>query len=155
MITRPDSRPDVQEGGFTLLEVMIAAMVLVGGMMAIMGLFGMALATHRANIDTARVAMIRAELLPEAQRLALVVDPDTGEVSYQGLKKTAVPGHPGFSYTLEIGTSQEESRTEVAVLRLTWWGGGREREAESRHVFRAEKPFSELIQTRFKEELKP
>ena len=155
MNKRPESRPDVLEGGFTLLEVMIAAMVLVGGMMAIMGLVGMALATHRTNIDMARVAMIRAEVLPEAQRQALVVDPDTGEVSYQGIRETQVPGHPGFFYTLEIETSQEESRTEVAVLRLTWWGGGRKQVAESRHVFRAEKPFSELIHTRFKEELKP
>ena len=137
------------------MEVMIASMVMVGGMMAIMGLFGIALATHRNNIDTARVSMIRADVLPEAQFQALVVDPDTGQVSFQNIPRTPVPGHPGFFYELKVESRQEESQTETAVLTLSWVGGGRVQKSLSRHVLRAEKKFSDLIQTRFKEETRP
>ncbi len=58
--------------GFTLVEVMIASMILVGGMMSITGLFAVALKIHRDNIDTARLAMIRADILPQAQQQALL-----------------------------------------------------------------------------------
>jgi Tfp pilus assembly protein PilV len=154
-MNRREWRRGRRETGFTLLEVMIAAMVLVAGMMSIMGLFGLALATHRSNIDRARVAMIRADVLPEAQREALVVDPDTGEVSYKDLQRRPVPGHPGFFYALAIETTAEEGRAEVAVLTISWQAGGRLRTAQSRHVLRAEKSFKDLIHTRFRKERQP
>jgi hypothetical protein len=134
---------------------MIASMVLVGGMMAIMGLFGLALATHRTNVDTVRVAGIRADLLPEAQREALVVNPDTGSVTYRNLARRPVLEHPGFFYELQVESSQEESGTELAVLIISWYAGGRLRQDRSQHVLRAEKRFSDLIHTRFREETQP
>jgi len=152
---RLDGRRNRSDSGFTLLEVMIAAMVLTAGMMSIMGLFGLALATHRSNIDRARVAMIRADVLPEAQREALVVDADTGVVSYQELPRRPVPGHPGFFYALAIETTAEQGRSEVAVLTISWQAGGRIRTAQSRHVLRAEKSFKDLIHTRFGKERQP
>jgi Tfp pilus assembly protein PilV len=155
-VTRYDDRdPLTASGGFTLVEVMIAAMVLVAGMMSIMGLFGVALATHRANIDTARLAMIRADVLPEAMREAMQIDPDTGAVSYADLERRPVPGHQGFFYELRIESRQEESGTEQAALTISWWGGGRQQTDRSLHVLRAETRFSDLIRTRFKEERQP
>lgn len=149
---RPDAQP---AAGFTLLEVMIAAMLLVGGMMAIMGLFGVALATHRANVDIARVAMIRADILPRAQQEALVIDAETGMVSYQSLQRRPVPGYPGFFYELVVEGAEEESGTEVASLVISWYGGGKAQSSRSQHVMKAEKSFLELIQTRFREERQP
>ena len=123
---RPGAHP---AAGFTLLEVMIAAMLLVGGMMAIMGLFGVALATHRANVDIARVAMIRADILPRAQQEALVVDPETGAVTHQSLPRRPVPGFPGFFYELVLESAEEGSGTESATLVISWFGGGKRQTA--------------------------
>ncbi len=143
-----------RQRGFTLVEVMIAAMVLVMGMMGIMGLFSVALKTHRSNIDTARVAMIRADVLPDAESRALVTT-DDGDLRYEDVPRTPVPGFEGFFYELKVNSGVENASGEVAELIISWRAGGRFNEAKSFHVLPAEKPFSELIRTRFKEERKP
>ena len=149
----PRARESDPRAGFTLLEVMIAAMILVAGMVSIMGLFAMALHTHRGNLDTAKASLIRADVLPEAQQRALDVT-ENGMVVYRDLPRAPVPAHPGYFYELQI-ESRTEGQGEVAILTISWRGGGKLQRTRSRHVFRAEKPFSELITTRFKEEKKP
>lgn len=150
-----DRNPSHRSGGFTLIEVMIAAVVLVAGMLSIMGLFGVALATHRSNIDTARLAAIRADVLPEALREAVEIDPETEVLTCRDLDRRPAPGHPGFFYELRIESSDADSGAHVAALTVSWWGGGRQQTDRSRHVFRAEKSFADLIRTRFKEERQP
>ncbi len=61
--TRIETRARGAEAGFTLMEVVIAMLILVTGMVSVLALFTHAVGIHRAAVDDARTVMVAESVL--------------------------------------------------------------------------------------------
>jgi Tfp pilus assembly protein PilV len=141
------------EAGFTLLEVMIAAVILVTGMVSLLGLFAMALSLHRKSLDTTNSALIAREILPTLKRDALRRDEKRG-YHFVDVAERDLPGHPGYRYAATFRATGGPPPETLAEVWIYWTARGRARAEVFRSVVLAEPEYRDLIRQE-KEKRKP
>ena len=128
------------EAGFTLMEVLIAMLVLVTGMVSILALFTHAVTIHRQAVDDSRAAMV-AEAVFDRVRMTWDETGDPGAV------QALVFDDPGFA-PFQVETSAVAyggaSDSLAVSVTLTWRLGSKEQLAEFHSVVLRD-PFAGLV----------
>lgn len=143
------------QAGFTLIEVVLAMLVLLIGMTAILGLlsFGAALArtaalrTGAANAIEAVVTDLEETLFP------LELDDLGDEVAGEPLdvEGKAMPGYPGLTYSTS-STQNPDNPLEYRVdVEVNWAVGGTTRSKRFTTLLLREVPFGERLRARIVE----
>jgi len=118
-----------RDDGFSLMEVLIALAVLVGGMVSVLALFTHAVAVHRYAVDDARAAMLAEEAI-ERVRLTWVETGDPAEA--QALEFGTAEGG---AYDVSVSASPYGVERALAVtVTVAWRRGSTERSATFRTV---------------------
>jgi type II secretory pathway component PulJ len=156
--------PDTRRGGFTIIEVVLAMMILLIGMSSILGLlsFGATmtrtaeLRTRAANAAGAVVTDLEETLFP-----LVVVDglevPGEPEV----IERRPVPGHPGLVYSAQATPNPRTNallrhHLEYRVdMEIFWSTGGQQRSKRFTTLLLREVPFGERLRRKFIERVEP
>lgn len=113
------------EAGFTLMEVVIAMLILVTGMVSILALFAHAVGIHRAAVDDARTAMVAESVL---DRLDFEWSESGSVGGVQGMTFEGPEVAPYAVSTSATEVADSEDALAVTVT-LTWRRGTKEQEA--------------------------
>ncbi|MHC4199712.1 MAG: type IV pilus modification PilV family protein [Planctomycetota bacterium] len=105
--------------GFTLIEILIAIMVLNMAMMGVMAVFAAAAGSHQRGVDGTEAAIIASSVVAEARasfrdRASLPVA--SGE---------KVPGRPRYSYDIEYIDLDGRGDEVLMRVRVRWAARGR------------------------------
>ncbi|MEZ6196100.1 MAG: prepilin-type N-terminal cleavage/methylation domain-containing protein [Planctomycetota bacterium] len=87
------------EGGFTLIEVLVAFSILLVGMTGIIAMFGTGLKMERRGRNAFDAALVLDELRPRVRR-ELDRKVSQGAQGDIRLESREVPGYPGLSYSV-------------------------------------------------------
>ena len=134
MMTRCSSGAASRRGGFSLLEVLIAMLILSVGAASVLALFAAGAATHRRSVDRTQAALIADRVFSEA-RAAYHYGATAEEV--HAAVKAALPERFGdYGYDLLIFHPEGEDWAEselFARVTVRWRETGAER-TESFHT---------------------
>lgn len=150
--------------GFTLVEVVLAMMILLIGMTTIIGLlsFGAAM-SKTATLRTHAANSVEAVLLDLEEHLFPLVLVDGVEVAGEPTEivDRAVPGYPALTYTAvatpdpdELGGPGPPLEYRVDV-ELSWSSQGARQKKSFTTILLREVPFGERLRQRFVEQLEP
>jgi len=156
---RAGLEPGGPRGGFTLIEVVLAMLVLLIGMTAILGLlsFGAAL-SRTASLRSGAAGAIDAVVADlEESLFPLQLDELGDEVAGEprDVNEHEIPGYPGLVYTTK-STSNPENPLEYKVeVEMKWAVGGTTRSKRFTTLLLREVPFGERLRARIIEGKKP
>ena len=124
---RPRSRRPA--GGFTLVEVLVATVILATGLLGALTAFSMAARVSAASSDDTLLVFLAEEKLTEIQLL------DRDELASGDRLGDFGPEHPEYEWRMAVG--EPDKRNVVRVdLAISFPEAGREREARfSTNVF--------------------
>lgn len=117
-------------GGFTLLEVMAALVILLAGVVGILGLFASGLAMHRNATRNTIVAQASEDVRIRVREFVEAsVGSDRGATELPPLQKVEIPGQPRYFYDASFVTDQERGLEGgvMATVRVYTIDAGRER----------------------------
>jgi type II secretion system protein I len=115
-----------QSQGFTLLEVMIAMLILSVGAASILSLFAAAASTHRRAVDRTRAALVAERVLGEA-RVLYAPGKEPGEI-VEELKKRLPAEIDGYLHETVLFHPEGWKADElVARVMVRWRQSGAER----------------------------
>jgi type II secretory pathway pseudopilin PulG len=100
----------VGRGGFTLLEALVAVVLIAGGVAAVMWAFGAGIAATTDVEDTAAALDIAQAKMEEIKNTSFANLADSGP--------TADPNFPRFSVTVNVAEGQNPMQVDVTVA----WG---------------------------------
>lgn len=149
------ARPTLRRGGFTLLEVLLAMVLLFVGMASILGLlsFGAGLA-RTAELRGASAESIESVLTDLEERLfPLERTEDGAEVvgTPRDRVDEPVPGHPGLTYSTR-STPNPENPLEYRVdVEIRWSVSGTARTKSFTTLLLRQIPFGERLRRDFVE----
>lgn len=108
-------------GGFTLMEILVALMVLAIGTTGIFLLLSIGTQTHKRANDQAVVAAMAGTLLAELDQALALADPTD-------LKDATHPSFPeGFKYDATfVKVGPAAARAYAVTVRIKWQRAGRE-----------------------------
>ncbi len=116
------------EGGFTLLEVITAIFIFFCGIVGILSLFTTALVLHKTSHDRTVSTIALERVVSDIGCLiedGAIQDSETGE--YLPLKRTPLPGYPGYFYSADFQVDEGlENGLVQAHIHITWMSRGRE-----------------------------
>lgn len=129
----PDSGNALRQGGFTLLEMMVALGLLIVGMTSVLGALSSGLGTRRQAEMRSRASLLAEQVLGE-----LRVDPSrageafsaVGEAIDEGAEAPPpvvverIEGYPGMRYTLFVSTDPDYPEMVLVRLRVAWRSQG-------------------------------
>lgn len=121
------------EGGFTLLEVMVALTVFTGGMVSIMALFIAGIALHREAAARTRAVLMAERILVEVEEEISKAFQSSAQIPPAGMEVPVSSDFPGFRgvariFPLEAHWKQEGGPVEVLVqVEIFWKKRGEER----------------------------
>jgi type II secretory pathway pseudopilin PulG len=149
-----------RRAAFTIVEILVAMMILLIGMSAILGLlsFGAAM-TRAAQLRTAASASVEAVVADLEETLFPITrDPTTGDWSVgepPEITDHPVAGYPGVTYTAkakpdptEIGGPDGALRYDVTVD-MHWTAGGQTRSKTFHTLLLRQVPFGERLRREF------
>lgn len=141
---------DRRQGGFTIIEVLVAMGILLFGMTTILALltFGAAL-SRTAHLRTAGAALAEAVVLDLEETLFPLVDGEAGEP--RPIRERALPGLDEIVYSA-TPTQNPRNPLEYRVdVEMTWKSAGVKREKRFTTLLLREIPFGERLRRRFVE----
>lgn len=118
------------EAGFTLMEVLIAMLVLVTGMVSILALFTHAVTVHRQAVDDSRAAMVAEAVL---DRVRMTWDESGDPATVQALTFEDA-GFAPFAVETSIADYGDSKDALAVSITLTWRLGNKEQLAEYHSV---------------------
>lgn len=153
MIARP--RATMPRGGFTLLEVILAASLLAAGMSMILGVFNFGAAVVRnAELRSLSAGAVEA-LISDLEETLFQLQPDGSVGEPEEIIDRPVPGRPGVRYSV-IATPNTAlldprgvPREYVVQVVVTWTSSGVERAATWTTLMLREVPFGARMRRRF------
>jgi len=122
MSSRPETRRD--ESGFTLIEVLIALLVLVSGMVSVIALFTHSVGVHRAAVDDARTALVAEQVL---DRLRIEWDRSGNSGAVAAVDLSDETFRP-FDVTAEVASIDGHADALAVTVKLAWARGAKEQE---------------------------
>lgn len=140
-----------RRSGFTLVEVLVALMILLFGMSAVLGLltFGAALSrsAHLRTVGASAAEAVVADL--EETLFPLDAQGEAGEP--RPIRERAVPGYPELVYSARATQNPRNALEYKVEVALRWSSGGVERERSFTTLLLREVPFGERLRRRFVE----
>ncbi len=107
--------------GFTLVEVLIALMVLAVGLTCVFALFAAATRSHKRAVDSARAALLARKVFAEKRALLYNPDPPTG------VNDLSDPDFPDlYTYDIQLLPLSNDRDTFLMRVRVKWKVQGRE-----------------------------
>ncbi len=113
-----------REAGFTLIEVLIALLVLVSGMVSVIALFTHSVGVHRGAVDDARSALVAEEVF---DRMRVEWDGSGNSGSVTTLDYSDDAFRP-FEVTTSVAPIDGSEDALAATVKLTWARGAKEQE---------------------------
>jgi Tfp pilus assembly protein PilV len=113
----PARNPRRRDGGFTLLEILIALLILVVSLVSVFALFGAASASHRRAVASQNSAQLAYSVLAELEQV-----PNPGSLPNMSGKTN--PAFEGYTYDVafkQVGLNEIE-----AVVTIHWKRGGKD-----------------------------
>lgn len=142
-------------GGFTLLEVVLAAGLLAGGMAMILGVFNFGSALSRTAELRALAAGTVEALVHDLEESLFELNDDGSVGEPRVIKDRPVPDHPGVLYSVET-TGNPDSlgpdglpREYVVDVKVRWQAAGVQREEGWTTIMLREVPFGARMRRRF------
>ena len=147
--------PRDSRAGFTLIEVVLAMLVLAIGMTAILGLLSFGAALSRTSLLRSGAANSIEAVLKDLEEtlFPLEVDADGNERAGEPLAISArpVPGYPGLTYGTSATPNPADPREYRVDVEITWAVGGTTRTKKFTTLLLREVPFGERLRTRLVE----
>lgn len=108
------------QGGLTLVEILVALMILAVGLVSVFALFGLAAATHSRGVDARTVADLAATVLAEIEKRFAEKEPkDLGEQKHPLFPQEYV-------YSVEfVPLGGAGGRVYLVKLTITWQTRGK------------------------------
>ncbi|HHI79080.1 MAG TPA: prepilin-type N-terminal cleavage/methylation domain-containing protein [Planctomycetes bacterium] len=131
------------EGGFTLLEILAALLILALGVTTALGVFARGLGIEQGSElihDSARLATLVQERYRNEGILGRV-----GEALPPPVQDALEPGFPGMKYDLRVEADPESASRVFLDLRVRWLRGGEEVGERYRFPMRRALPLSARI----------
>ena len=122
-------------GGFTLIEILAAFLILSLGMGAVLGFLSSTLARERAAIMRTRIC----GALPVVENLVREKLLEKGELT--DLENQEVPGFPSLTWSATFRESRDWPGEVVAGITFTWQEGGDAQTEEVVEFFTRNEPF--------------
>ena len=148
-----------RRAGFTLIEVVLAMLVLLIGMTAILGLlsFGAALSRTSSLRSGASGAIDAVVADLEESLFPLVLDELGDEVAGEprDLVDQEIPGYPGLLYSTKATPNPENPLEYKVEVEMKWAVGGTTRTKKFTTLLLREVPFGERLRARIIEGKKP
>lgn len=120
--SNPPPRRNIEEG-FSLLEVLVALMILVFGLATIFGLYGAASYSHRRGLNDALITRMATAIFSELESGQHPASSDLQNRSAQ-----TCPGFPSiytYDLTLETVSGMSLSTGRMTTLTIKWPKGGK------------------------------
>jgi len=147
--------PRDSRAGFTLIEVVLAMLVLAIGMTAILGLLSFGAALSRTSLLRSGAANSIEAVLKDLEEtlFPLEVDADGNERAGEPLAISArpVPGYHDLTYGTSATPNPADPREYRVAVEITWAVGGTTRTKKFTTLLLREVPFGERLRTRLVE----
>lgn len=131
-------------GGFTLIELMVATLILLGGVTAVLQLFSVGVATRRSadareravHVTEATVERVIHEVLRSAP-----MDPDDSLPRPENIDWAPLPEVAGLEYSVRFVADLDRIDLLLAVIQVRWRQEGARETQTFRRVVRRHRPF--------------
>jgi type IV pilus modification protein PilV len=126
MSDRPATTPrnaTTGTSGFTMIEMLIALLVLVGGMVSVLALFSTSLSVHRSAVDDTRAALLAEEALDRIR----VTWNETGDAAKVAALDLDDASLRPYRVEAEVEPGDEGGATLAVQVRVSWTRGRSER----------------------------
>src|SRR5690606_34489144 len=142
-----------RQGGFTLLELMVAIGVLAFGITTLLGVLSVGVGSRRGSEMRARSVLLvervfhdlETRVLPEHDWLELAEDAD---LAIPELRIDGVEGFPGMRCVVRFDIDPEHPELVLARVRVSWLDDGEETGEEFRRILPRDTPFSQRVASR-------
>jgi prepilin-type N-terminal cleavage/methylation domain-containing protein len=135
-------------GGFTLVEVMMAMLILTFGVTSLLGLMTLGVSTRRSAEQLNRAVFLVDEALQRVQEEVFATPPAEGDAPPPELAPVQVdqiPGAPGMSYSIRFTAAEGDPDVVLARVDVRWREQG-EVMAETFHrILRRHEPFARRV----------
>jgi type II secretory pathway pseudopilin PulG len=117
-----DNTTNPQAGGFTLVEILAALLILTFGVSALLGVFATGVVTERRADLGFQAAGLVAEV--EADLRARIAGDDASDPPLKELIDIPVPGRPGLRYSVRLVRNPEVPNEYLASIQIAWMEQG-------------------------------
>ena len=117
------NNPRMDNRGFTLLEVVIAAAVLTIGFMGTAGLMILSIKSHQASLKMTTATILAQEKIERLRQAAYHGIDASGTQSIEGYKM--IPDHPSFQRIVKISEIPGVSGAKTVSVTVSWKGPDR------------------------------
>lgn len=155
ILQRRDARTNSTAAGFTLLEVLLAASLLAGGMAMILGVFNFGSALSRTAALRELSAGTVEALVHDLEESLFVLREDGSVGEPQAIVDRPVPGRQGVLYTV-VATGNVDTidadglpREYVVDIKVRWQAAGVRRSQTWTTIMLREVPFGARMRRRF------
>jgi prepilin-type N-terminal cleavage/methylation domain-containing protein len=132
------------EGGFTLIEILAAILVLSIGVTSLLAVMGTGLTTHRES--DLRVQASDAVRLVEADLVARLFAGEQTGADPRDLEDVPLAGRAGMRYSVKFRKNPTLPDEFLAEIDITWLEAGETRGESFARLIHREEPFSRRIQ---------
>ncbi len=135
------------QGGFTLVEMMLALAILVFGVTALSGSMLVGVSTRRGSEMRFRATSLVDQAVHDVQE-RLFADPKKAGEPLQTYKVTDPPGYAGMQYTVEFREDRARPTVVLVVIKVSWREQGEHMGEEFRRIVVRRASFSRRVQLR-------
>ena len=131
-----ERRTPTDNGGFTLLEVLVALGMLTVGLTTLLGALALGAGTRRGAEMRVRASLLADAVLQRVENELLADHPlpaewkDGRELAIPATDETAADGFPGMVYRVSFTASDERPELVLVEVRVAWRDAG-ENEGET------------------------
>lgn len=142
------------EGGFTLLELLVALGLLVFGATALIGAMSVGVDSRRGTEMRARAVLCAGQVLQHAAERLLDAHPlppdweSADELAIPAEEVEVVDGFPGMRYSVSWTTSPERPDLVLATVRLSWRDQGADAGEVFQRLLPRARPLSRRVESR-------
>lgn len=143
-----------REGGFTLLELVVALGILVFGATALIGALSLGVGTRRGTEMRARASILADRVLLHVEQDVLSQQPipegweSPDELAIPQERVEAVDGFPGMEYSVAFTTSPERPDVVLVTVRVAWRDQGEDQGQVFQRIVPRAVPLSRRVEDR-------
>jgi prepilin-type N-terminal cleavage/methylation domain-containing protein len=140
--------------GFTLVEVMMAMLILTFGVTSLLGLMTLGVSTRRSAEQLNRAVYLVDEALQRVQEEVFAARPeagadapaaDAGPAPLAPVRVDRVPGVPGMSYSIEFVADASDPDVVLARIDVRWREQGEVMAEIFHRLLRRQEPFARRV----------